>query len=186
MKRFLALVLCFCLVFCICGCNKSGKNGENSVDIEYYAKLGQIPENEIALGISPEKLIEILDKRGEEAEKNGEHYGYDKIEGENNVLIEEGPYDYYYKKANPENGIQCIVSYLDAFGFELGDVIVEVEEQLEDYDVENISANENNAFFYFGDYSRARILKATFDKNIIIFLFEDSSLCATAIYSKEF
>lgn len=186
MKRIIAILLCLTFVFSFVGCKSGKKNGGNGVDIEYFANLGQIPENDITLGTTPEKLKQTLDKRGEEAEKNGEHYGYNEVEGENNVLVEEGPYDYYYKKANPQNGVAYIVSYLDAFGFKIGDIIVEVEKKLGDYEVEKLSANESNAFFYFGDYEKAQILRITFKKNTVLFLFEDNSLCATAIYRNDF
>ncbi len=186
MKKIIALILCVSFIFCLGGCKNGKKSSGNGVDIEYYANLGQIPENDITLGTTPDKLKEILDKRGEEAEKNGEHYGYNEVEGENNVLVEEGPYDYYYKKANPNKGLVYIVSYLDAYGFKIGDIIVEVEKQLADYEVEKLGANEKNAFFYFGDYSKAQILRIKFEENTVLFLFEDNSLCATAIYRNDF
>ena len=97
MKRSIALVLVLMLLFGLCGCNDGKKSGGNGIDIEYYAKLGQIPENDITLGTSPEDLKTALDKRAAEAEKKDEDYGYNEIEGDQNVLIEEGPYDYYYK-----------------------------------------------------------------------------------------
>lgn len=186
MKRIIALLLCLTFLLTLGGCKNGKKNGGNGVDIEYFANLGQIPENDITLGTTPEKLKETLDKRGEEAEKNGEHYGYNEVEGENNVLVEEGPYDYYYKKANPQNGVAYIVSYQDAYGFKIGDIIVEVEEHLSDYEVEKLGANDKNAFFYFGDYNKAQILRIPFKNNTVLFLFEDNSLCATAIYRNDF
>ena len=186
MKRIFSIILVAILMFSLCGCKDGKKKGENGVDIEYYVNLGQIPENEITLGTSRDKLISVLNKRGEEAEKQGEHYGYNEIEGENNVLIEEGPYDYYYKKADSDKKVAYIVSYLDAFDFKLGDVIIEVKEALKEYDVNQENANENNAFFYFGDYSKAQVLKITFEKNSVLFLFEGSALCATAVYSNNF
>ncbi len=186
MKRVLSLILCIAFIFTLCSCKDGKKNNDGSVDIEYFANLGQIPENDITIGTTRDKLISTLDKRGEEAEKNGEHYGYNEIEGENNVLVEEGPYDYYYKKADSDKRVAYIVSYLDAYGFKVGDIIVEVENALTDYEVKKENANEKNAFFYFGDYSKAQVLRITFEKNSVLFLFEDNALCATAIYSNEF
>lgn len=186
MKRIIALILCLTFLLPLGGCKNGKKNSGNGVDIEYFANLGQIPENDIALGTTPEKLKAALDKRGEEAEKNGEHYGYNEVEGEKNVLVEEGPYDYYYKKADPEKGVAYIVSYQDAYGFKIGDIIVEVEKQLRDYEFEKSDANEKNAFFYFGDYDKAQILRIPFKNNTVMFLFEDNSLCATAIYRNDF
>ena len=186
MKKALALILCIVFTFSLCGCKDKEDKGKGGIDVEYYANLGQIPENDIPLGTSRDELLSALDKRGLEAEKNGEHYGYSEIEGDKNVLVEEGPYDYYYKKADPKKAVAYIVAYGDAFGFKTGDIIVEVEESLEKYDVVKEKANEKNAFFHFGDYEKAQILKITFKKNTVLFLFEDNALCATAIYSNDF
>ncbi len=186
MKRIVALTLSLLLIFGLCGCKDGKKKGGDGVDIEYYAKLGQIPENDITLGTTPENLKSVLDKRSVEAEKNGEHYGYNEIEGDKNVLVEEGPYDYYYKKADPKAGLDCIISYVDAFGFTLGDIISEVEGKLTDYEIIKENANERNAFFYFGDYSKAQVIKIEFEKNTVLFLFEDNALCASAIISDNF
>ena len=188
MKKVLALVISCLFLFCLTGCKdgQTKKNGSGGVDIEYYAKLGQIPECEITLGTKPEKVKETIENRENESGDDHEHGGYNEIEGTNNVLIEEGSYDYYYKKADPEKGVAYIVSYQDAYGFKIGDIIVEVEKQLGDYEVEKLGANEKNAFFYFGDYEKAQILRIPFKNNTVMFLFEDNSLCATAIYRNDF
>mgnify|MGYP003434497773 FL=1 len=185
MKRIIAISLCMVFVLCLCGCC-GGKNKEkDGIDIEYYANLGQIPENDVVLGTTYEELIAVLDKRGAEAEKNGEDYGYNEFDGENNVLIAEGPYDYYYKKADPKKEIGYMIAYGTAFGFEKDEVILNVENALKKFDYTKESANEQNAFFYFGDYSKAEVLKVNFEKTTVIFLFEESVLTATAIYSND-
>ena len=185
MKRIIALALSIVFIFCLCGCKSGKSKGSNGVDIEYYAKLGQIPENDVVLGTTYEELIEVLDKRGQEAEKNGEDYGYNEFEGDNNVLISEGPYDYYYKKADSKKEIGFIISYGTAFGFEKDEVILNVENTVKEFDYKKESANEQNAFFYLGDYSKAEVLKVNFEKTTVIFLFEESVLTATAIYSND-
>lgn len=188
MKKVLALMLSCLFLFCLTGCKdgETKKNGSGGVDIEYYAKLGQIPENEITLGTKPEKVKETIENRENESEDDHEHSGFNEIEGTNNVLIEEGSYDYYYKKANPEKGVGYMVSYAESFGFKTGDIISEVETALKSYDVKKEKASEKNAFFYFGDYSNAQILKIAFEKNSVLFLFENNALCATAIYRNDF
>lgn len=186
MKRILALTLALVFVFCLTGCKDSKTNKKGSVDIEYYAKLGQIPENEIALGTKPEDVKAVLDKRASESDDSHEHGGYNVIEGENNVLIEEGAYDYYYKKAEPEKGVGYIISYGESFGFKTGEIIVEMEEALKSYDVKKEKATESNAFFFIGDYNNAQVLKIEFEKNTVLFLFENNTLCATAIYRNNF
>ena len=45
MKKLFSLVLVFVIVFSFTACGKKDTSSDiNSVDIEYYAKLGQIPE----------------------------------------------------------------------------------------------------------------------------------------------
>ncbi len=188
MKKVLALVLSCLFLFCLTGCKdtETKKNSSGGVDIEYYAKLGQIPENDITLGTKPQKVKEIIENRENESEDGHEHSGFNEIEGTNNVLIEEASYDYYYKKADPEKGVVYIVSYTESFGFKTGDIISEVETALNSYDVKKEKANEQNAFFHLGSYSNAQILKIAFEKNSVLFLFENNALCATAIYSNDF
>ena len=185
MKRLTALVLSAVFVICLCGCDKENKKNGDKIDIEYFANVGQIPENEITLGTTPEKLMSTIAEREKEAIKNGEDYGYNEHIGENNVCISEGPYDYYYKKANPEKGIGYIVSYVTAFGFETGEAILNVENAVKDFDYTVEAANENNAFFYIGDYSLATVLRVSFEKNTVVFVFENNALAFTAIYSKD-
>ena len=91
---------------------------------------------------TPEKVKETIENRENESGDDHEHGGYNEIEGENNVLIEEGSYDYYYKKDDPEKGVGYIVSYAESFGFKTGDVISEVETALASYDVKKEKASE--------------------------------------------
>lgn len=183
MKRILALTLSVLFVVCLCGCEKKDKDSKNSVDIEYYANLGQIPESEFMLGDTGDTVKSALEKK--EAEAGEEDYYFDVQEGENNVLITDGTYEYYYKKAAPEKGIAYMVSYSDAYGFKLGDIILEVKETLKKYDVKEENVTEDNAFFFMGDISNANLLKIVFEKNTVMFLFQDNALCATVIYSNE-
>lgn len=185
MKRIIALVLSLTFVFSLCGCKDGTKKDGNGVDIEYYANLGQISENEISLGTKYEDLKSALEKKQKEYEDKGEHYAYNEYEGENDVLISDGTYDYYYKKSDTNKSISYMISYTDAYGFMLGDIVVEVEKKLKDYEVSSEKANDTNAFFYIGDYSNAEILKVSFKENTVIFLFEDNALTATAIYSND-
>ena len=185
MKRIIALSLSIIFVLGLCGCTGEKGKDKDGIDMEYYANLGQIPENDVVLGITYDELVEVLDSRATEAEEKGEDYGYNKYEGENNVLIAEGPYDYYYKKADSKKEIGYIISYGTAFGFEKDEVILNVENAVKEYDYTKEDANEQNAFFYFGDYSKAEVLKVNFKKNTVIFLFEESVLTATAIYNND-
>ncbi len=184
MKKIIALILSLTFVFCLCACD--GKNGKLEIDIDYYANLGQIPESQFVLGDTGETIEKFLTKQKSEAEKKGEEYTYEKVEGETRVLITDGTYEYYYKKANPEKGIGYMVTYSDSYGIKLGTVILEVKEKLEGNNVQEEPANEENAFFYRGNIEDSTILKIECEKRTVIFLFENNALCATAIYNNDF
>lgn len=183
-KRILALILCLIIGLSLCAC-KDNKDKETGVDIEYYANLGQIPESEFMLGDTGDTIKDALEKKKAESEKNNEDYFFNVQEGENNVLITDGTYDYYYKKAAPEKGISYLVSYSDAYKFELGTIISEVKKELKKYDVTEEELTEENAFFYMGDFSKASLLRYKFEKSTVLFVFEENALCATAIYSNQ-
>lgn len=183
MKRILSLALVLIFALSLCSCKEEKKKNSSTVDIEYHANLGQIPENDLSLGMTPDEVKEALEKKQKEELEKGEEYGFNEQEGNTNVLITDGTYDYYCKKAESEKGINYIVSYTDAFGFKIGDVILEVKEALADYDVKEEAVTEENAFFYFGSEG-ATLLKIEFPKNTVMFIFEDNALCATAIYTR--
>ena len=183
MKRILALLLSVLLVFGLCACKEREAKKSDGVDIEYYANLGQIPESEFMLGDTGDTIKKHLQKKADEAEDG--HAYFDEQQGEKNVLLTDGTYEYYYKKAAPEKGIAYMVSYTDAYGFKLGDVVLEVKKALEDYGVEELDVDGDKAFFYFRDTSSATLLTGELEKNTVMFLFEDNALSATVIYSNE-
>lgn len=184
-KRIFALFICVVMCLSLCACKKDNDNKNNGIDIEYYANLGQIPESEFMLGDTGETVKATLEKKQTDAEKKGEEYFFTVNEGENNVLITDGVYDYYYKKAAPQNGIAYLVSYAKAYNFEIGTVISQIKEELKKYKSTEETLTEENAFFYMGDFSKGSLLRFTFEKNTVLFIFEDNALCATAIYSNK-
>ncbi len=180
MKKLFACFLCFIIAFSFTACGeKEEKKNEHSVDIEYYANAGQMPEVNYTLGTDPEKIKNELSSEAEKSE-----IVYDVIEGENNVLIDNGERCYYYKKASPEKGIGYIVNYGTAFGFPIGSVSVEIEEALADYSYSSEALTEENAFFMF-DTEGGSIIKCEFENNTVLFVFKDSALCAAALYVTE-
>ena len=180
MKRLLTVLLSLILVFSFAGCGKKEeKSKENGIDIEYYANLGQMPEINYSLGTDVDKVKNELSAMAD-SEDAGEMVD-SVIEGENNVLIDNGEICYYYKKATPEKGIGYIVNYGTSYGFDIGTVIVEVKEALADYSFKEETLSEENAFFMF-DTEGGSVLKCDFEGNTVLFVFKDSALCATALY----
>jgi len=176
MKKLLSLLLVCVFVFSFTACGeKKEEEKQGTLDIEYYAKSGQMPECDYTLGSNVEDVKSQLSRKSEESEAV-----YNVTEGENNVLIESGTFSYYYKKAKPEEGIGCIVNYGKAYGFENGTVIVEVKEAIKGCEYTEEALNEENAFFMFGA-ADGTVLKCTADGNTVIFVFKENALCATAI-----
>ena len=183
MKKVTALFLCVLTLMLLCACKDKGGN-DSKVDIEKYASLGQIPESEFILGDTPDTIKTVLEKKQEEAGEEEDYY-FDVIEGENNVLITDGTYEYYYKKAAQEKGIVYMVSYTDAYGFKPGDVILQVKDAIEGTDYREEPVTKENAFFYMGDTSGSTAIILDFERYTVMFIFEDNALSATVIYDRE-
>lgn len=181
MKKIISLMLVFVFMFTFACCGNEKKEEESgTLDIEYYAKLGQMPECNYDLGTDPEKIKSELSSLSES--ENADNMVYNVTEGENNVLIDNGTLCYYYKKAEPEKGIGCIVNYGKAYGFEIGTVIVEVKKAISGCDYIEEPMNEENSFFMFG-VENGTVLKCTAEGNNVVFVFENNALCATAIFT---
>lgn len=178
MKKLLCLVLTLALVFCFAGCGEAKKEEkEGTLDIEYYTKAGQMPECSYSLGNDVETVKTELSKKAEESESV-----YNVTEGENNVLIEGGDFSFYYKKAEPEKGITCIVNYGKAYGFEIGTVISEIKEAIKGCEYVEEAADEKNAFFMFSTID-SNVIKCTAGGNTVVFVFKDDALLATALFA---
>lgn len=180
MKRLLSLVLAFVMIFIFAACkDNEGKKDSNSIDIEYYANLGQMPECEYSLGESVSKINDELSKQFESSDI--EEMVYNVSENGNRVLIDNGQFKYYYLKENEADGISYIVSFDTAFGFEIGTLIVEVKDALSDFEYKTAEISKDNVFFLFGSPDGS-VITCEFEENTVMFVFENNALCATALY----
>ena len=119
MKRIISLFMCFAVIFLFAGCDrKNTDSGSDGIDVEYYAKLGKIPESEYSLSDDCEKVKSELIAKSEQ--DDSEICNIE--EGQLSVLISTGDFYYYYDKDKPENGISCIVALDKAYGFENGTI----------------------------------------------------------------
>lgn len=177
MKKALVLFLSFVLIFSFCACRGEKKKAENSVDVEYYAKLGQMPESEFKIGDDVEQMKTELNKRFEEQEDAV----YNFVEGSETALIDIGHLNYYYYKDKVDDGISYIISYDKGFGFESGTVSLEVIDVLSDFEYKREKINDQNAFFVLAA-NDGEVLKYTFSKYTVTFIFIDNALYATTIY----
>ncbi len=193
MKKLFSLVLCFVIVFCFASCKKDDNKNTVNVDLEYYAKLGKIPEAEFTLGDNVDDVIDKLtDKQnqfqsehGEDPDHSHDHnkadFFFDVVEGDKNVLIDNGVVNYYYNKNNEKNGIAYIVNYDTAFNLEVGTLISEAEEHFKGFEFSQEPATEENVFFapYITD---GTVLKTEIGDVVIMLVFQENQLFATAMY----
>lgn len=179
MKKLFCVLLSVFLLFSFTACGKKDKTDGSKIDLEYYVKLGQIPESEYSIGSDVEEIKEKLKAAFDGTEDSDAVY--DVIEGEENVLIDGGLYNYYYKKANKSKGISYIVSYDTAYGFNIGDVIIEVRDAFKDIKFKEEALTEENSFFLPGA-SEGTVLKAQISNYTVSFVFVDNALCATTLY----
>ena len=178
MKRLICLFLSFLFIFSFSGCKKDkNESSDGSIDLEYYAKVGQMPETKYALG----EDIETVNKELKEIYDTVEESVYNVSEKEDYVKIDSGTFQYYYKKAKQSEGISYIVSFDSGFEFALGTVSIEIKNALKKYEYKEEELNENNSFFVLGS-PEGSILKYEFKDNTVAFVIVDDALYATAIY----
>lgn len=183
MKKLMAAVLVSVLVITLAACGKKDKKEDSAdVDLQYYANVGQLPEADYKLGENPDTVSSELSAAYEKAAADGEDYIYDVTEGEQSVRIDNGSVAYYYEKDKKDGGVSFIASFDKAYGFENGTTILEIKKAVGDIDCTEEAADENNTFFLFG-IQDGTVLKYKFEKNTIMFVFEENMLCAAAIYS---
>lgn len=195
MKKLCCLLMCLSITLCLCACkDKEAEKLEPKVDLEYYAEHGQMLEAKFSLGADPIKVETELSAVNEQLEAehtedsnhahehDQEEFFFERIEGETEVLLDNGNICYYYKKDKADKGISCIVNYDTAYGFELGTVILQVKESLAGIKLTEEAWSGENESFATG-ISNGRVVKAEFKKATILFIFQESELFATAIYN---
>lgn len=185
MKKTACLILSLITLVSLSACGKEKEKEKTaSVDLEYYASLGQIPECEYKLGQNAKELENELSKKDEAAASAGEEYVFSVTEGEKSVRIDNGSFAYFYEKEKEEGGISYIAAFDTAYGFNIGESMLDVKDSLAEYEFTEEPADSDNVFFLMGVENGA-VLKYTFDKNVIIFVFEDGELFAAALYNTE-
>lgn len=193
MKKLFSLLLCFVIVLSFSACKDKKNTNTLNVDLEYYAKLGKMPEAEFTLGDEVDDVVaKLTDKQNsfdsEHKDDEDHSHNHDQaefifnvIEGEKNVLIDNGVINYYYNKNNKDNGISYIVNYDTAFGIEIGAIISEVQKYLSGYELKEEELTDENVFF--ASYiANGTVLKTEIKDVAILFVFQENQLFATAMY----
>ena len=182
MKKILCIILSAVILLFFAACqNNDNSSKSNAVDLEYYAGLGQLPECNYKLGDSIETVKSELSAANDQAAQNDEDYVYSVTDGEKTVRIDNGSFVYYYEKGRESDGISYIISLDTAYGFESGTSILEIKEALPELEPTEEDANSDNVFFIYG-VSNGTVLKYNFKNRVVMFVFADNMLCATALY----
>lgn len=183
MKKTACLILSLMMIFSFAACGKEKeKEKTDSVDLEYFASLGQMPECDYKLGQDIDELENELSQKEESALSADEEYVFSVTEGEKSVRIDNGAFSYFYEKDKKEDGISYIAAFDTAYGFKIGDSLLDVKDSLAEYEYTEEPADGDNAFFLMG-IENGTVLKYTFDNAAVIFVFQDSELFAAALYS---
>ena len=90
----------------------------------------------------------------------------------------------FYEKDKKSNGISYIAAFDTAYGFKIGDSLLDVKNSLAEYKYTEEPADGDNTFFLMG-IENGTVLKYSFDNANVIFVFQDSELFAAALYSTE-
>lgn len=187
MKRIIALLLALSLTLLV-GCGgKKGKDDFKGVDVEYYAKLGQIPESEIKLGDDSDDAYNNLKDKYEHKETEEEDLFHEDTfclkfdEGEYTV-ISVPTVNYYYKTEEKDKGISAIAIFEKAYGFDLGTMYTEIQDEMKKRGFEaELKLLDRKVGFFMPYVEGCQYLEYKFDGAKVIFVFHENALSATAI-----
>lgn len=192
MKKIFVFLLCLGLVFSFTACGEKSKKNADKVDLHYYTSLGQIPEMPYKLGAKCDKVQSELQAEYDEFLADDSHEGDDhdhdaeeiyfnaSDEGDF-ILLDNGSKYYLYKKAEEKDGVSCIVTFGDAFGFKMGTFIYDVKKAMPSIEFTEIDITEGSVFF--ADYlSSGTALSTEIDEKTVMFIFQEGELYATALY----
>ena len=185
MKRILSLILCVALIFTFAACGEKGENKDKQkigVDVEYYAKLGKIPEFEYKLGDNGEDAAKAIAKSLESSTDH--HDGYCNVyEGDKKTTVDVSGASFVYD--NKTKKIEKIICFNTAYEFALDTVVIEVQKAMSSYGFEQepraITSDEASLLFATSD---STVLEYKFEGANVAFAFYDNALFATMIYTE--
>ena len=179
MKKILSLVLCVVFVFSLAACGDDSDNkSSHSVDIEYYAKLGQINDLQYKLGDSVDSAKELLSNTTDD---HGESNYFDYESGDYTVMTDGGVYC-CYKTADKDAGLTHVVKSGDAYGFTVGAVSTQVRDVMSEmgHDATERDALRSDIFFLPAG-AQMTVLEYKIENNTLLFVFQEHALSATVI-----
>ncbi len=194
MKKLLAFLLCFVLMFSFTACKGGSKKSNDEIDIEYYAKLGQIPEMKYKLGFDCEKAATELQTEYDEylsggghdnADHDHDHYTediyFERKEENGYIVLDQGNKGFYCKASDGDNKIDALYTFDNAFGIETGSLAYDVKNKMAS--IEFVESEITDGSLFYADYlTEGTVLSAEFDDVTVQFAFQDSGLVCTAVF----
>lgn len=179
MKKIVSLILCIIFAFSFTACgDDSDEKSNHSVDVEYYAKLGQINGLEYKLGGSVEDAKELLNKTTDD---HGESNYFDYESGDYTIMTD-GSVCVCYKTDDESAGITHIVKYGDAYGFTIGAVSTQLRDTMTNmgYTATEREAKKGELFFLPAGASMT-VLEYKIENHTVLFVFQEHALSAAVI-----
>lgn len=181
MKKIICILLTAVIGLSLCACKEDDVSSDTGVDIGYYVSLGRIPECDYLIGDSAAEIVEYYATLQASQQATGEEITeFETVEGENTVLLDCGTHGYYYRKAAADDGISYIVCYGEAFGFEIGTLITQINQSVSGVELTKSEVTREDVFFMLSD--TGTVLKAQSGDFTVMFVFVNDALSATALY----
>lgn len=176
MKRVLMIVLSLALMITFVSCDKKNTSSDvEGIDVEYYAKIGKVPECEYRIGSKAEDILSKL-----KAENGEESSYYGEMESGDYKVITTSGFNYFYKK----DAVCYIVDYDVAYGYDIGTISIEIKKDMSarGFETSERDLTEDEKSFIMGALN-CTCFEYNFGKNTVLFVFQDNALCATVLHN---
>ncbi len=179
MKKVLCLVLCVFLALSFTACGKnSNKGNQHSVDIEYFAKLGQISDVEYKLGDNIDETKSLL---AETPDDHGASNYFDYESGDYTIMTD-GTVSCCYKTDDKDAGITHIVKHGEAYGFEVGAVSTQVRDTMSNMGFDAVEREaKNGEIFFLPSGADMSVLEYKIKDCTVLFVFSEHAFSAAVI-----
>lgn len=179
MKKIVCLIVSMIFVISLSACaDDAQKESNHSVDVKYYASLGQINDLEYKLGAKVDEAVKLLEKT---VDDHGDPIYFDYQSGDYTVMTDGGIYCCYKTDAKDE-GLTHVVKTGDAYGFAAGAVSTQIRDVMSDfgYEATEREAKRDEIFFLPASIGMT-VLEYKIENNTLLFVFQEHYLAATVI-----
>ena len=165
MKRVFCALLAALLLISLTGCGKKAKPPV-TIDLEYFVRLGKIPECGLVLGAS-----------AAEFEREAQTF----LKADRLFLEKEGVL-YCCDEGDETRTVKYIVSYNGAYGFPAGTEVSIITEELAKGDMRAPELPLEQKELFWADEGEYTGIKYTYGVNTACFVFSEGKLYACAMY----